>query len=244
MGALWHELTNRRSDEKTISYAESHDQALVGDQTLIFRLVGDQIYSHMSLMKEDLAVSRGVSLHKMIRLATLVTAGHGYLNFMGNEFGHPEWIDFPRAGNQWSYKYARRQWHLMDDPLLRYRYLALFDRDMIALAKGLSILDGQKQFCLHIDESNKVLAFLHGDLVFVFNFNPHRSFTDYWIPAPSGAYRVVLDTDRTEYGGFDRQDCNITHYTITDLIHRHFLSVYLPARTALVMAPVSEETNQ
>jgi 1,4-alpha-glucan branching enzyme len=243
MGGLWHELTNRRSDERTISYAESHDQALVGDQTLIFRLVGERIYSHMSVTREDLAVFRGISLHKMIRLATLATAGHGYLNFMGNEFGHPEWIDFPREGNQWSYKYARRQWHLVEDPLLRYRHLASFDRDMTALAKARGIPKGQGQFLLHMDESTKVLAFLRGGLVFVFNFHPNHSYTDYWIPAAPGAYRVVLDTDRTEYGGLDRQDIHITHNTISDIIHRHFLSLYLPSRTALVMSTVPDESD-
>lgn len=244
MGALWHELTNRRSDEQTISYAESHDQALVGDQTLIFRLVGDRIYSQMSVMSEDLAIFRGMSLHKMIRLATLSTAGHGYLNFMGNEFGHPEWIDFPREGNQWSYKYARRQWHLADDPNLRYSQLAAFDRDMMGLAREYNIPGGQGQFLLHLDENTKILAFLRGELIFVFNFHPDSSFTDYWLPAAPGAYRVVLDTDRADYCGMDRQDLSITHYTITDLIHRHFLSLYLPARTGLVLAPVPEKTDR
>ncbi len=135
MGSLWQELVNRRSDEKTISYAESHDQALVGDQTLIFRLIGPAMYDHMRVSDDHMAVDRGMALHKMIRLITLATAGCGYMNFMGNEFGHPEWIDFPRQGNNWSYQYARRQWHLMDDMDLKYHLLAAFDRDMIALAK-------------------------------------------------------------------------------------------------------------
>ncbi|MCJ7540814.1 MAG: alpha amylase C-terminal domain-containing protein [Desulfobacterales bacterium] len=243
LGGLWYELTNRRSDEKTISYAESHDQALVGDQTLIFRLIGDRIYGHMSVTNEDLAVFRGISLHKMIRIATLATAGHGYLNFMGNEFGHPEWIDFPREGNQWSYKYARRQWHLVEDSQLRYRHLASFDRDMTALAKAHRIPNGQDQFLLHMDESSKVLAFLRDGLIFVFNFHPNSSYTDYWIPAAPGTYQILLDTDRTDYGGLDRQNINITHNTISDIIHRHFLSLYLPARTALVLSPVSDETD-
>ncbi len=240
MGHLWHELINRRSDEKTISYAESHDQALVGDQTLIFRLVGDRIYGHMSVFTEDLAVSRGIALHKMIRMATLSTAGHGYLNFMGNEFGHPEWIDFPRQGNGWSYQYARRQWHLMDDPLLRYRHLALFDRDMIELARTRKIPKGQELFLLHSDDGTKMLAFSRAGLIFVFNFHPSRSFTDYWIPAAPGDYRVVLDTDREAYGGQNRQDIGLTHQTITDPIHRHFLSLYMPARTALVLEQVTQ----
>ena len=237
IGKLWHELTNRRRDEPTISYAESHDQALVGDQTLIFRLVKARIYDRMSVTTEDVAVDRGVALHKMIRLATLGTAGHGYLNFMGNEFGHPEWIDFPRDGNHWSYAHARRQWHLSDDENLRYRQLAIFDRDLMWLARTYGVPDGQDEFLLHGDEGTKVLAWLRAGLVFVMNLHPSSSFPDYRIPAGPGTYRTVLDTDRRAYGGFDRQASDISHHTLSDRIERHFLSLYLPSRTALVLAP-------
>ncbi len=239
MGELWHELTNRRRDEPTISYAESHDQALVGDQTLIFRLLGSRMYDGMLVTNEDLSVERGIALHKMIRLATLGTAGNGYLNFMGNEFGHPEWIDFPREGNNWSYMHARRQWQLADDEALRYRHLAVFDRDLIKLARTYGIPDGEDELLLHSDEENKVLAWLRGGLVFVMNFHPSRSFTDYGIPAAPGTYRTVLDTDRPAYGGFSRQAVDISHHTIPDRVQRHFLSLYLPSRTALALAPES-----
>lgn len=235
IGHLWHELTNRRHDEKTMSYAESHDQALVGDQTLIFRLMGDRMYTHMSVFTEDLVVSRGIALHKMIRLATLATAGHGYLNFMGNEFGHPEWIDFPREGNQWSHKYARRQWHLIDDPDLRYRHLGAFDCDMINIAKEKGFPIGDEVYPLHLDDNNKVLAFLRNEMVFVFNFHPRRSFDDYRILASPGSYQIILDTDLEIYGGFNRQDASIIHDTVTDRIHRHYLSLYLPSRTAIIL---------
>jgi 1,4-alpha-glucan branching enzyme len=235
IGHLWHELTNRRHDEKTISYAESHDQAMVGDQTLIFRLMGDRMYTHMSVFTEDLLVSRGIALHKMIRLATLATAGHGYLNFMGNEFGHPEWIDFPREGNQWSHKYARRQWHLIDDPDLRYRHLGAFDRDMIHIAKEKGFPIGDGVYLLHSDDEDKVLAFLRNEMVFVFNFNPRRSYSGYRIPVAPGSYRIILDTDSEEYGGFNRQDPSMIHETVTDRIHRHYLSFYLPSRTAIIL---------
>jgi 1,4-alpha-glucan branching enzyme len=237
IGKLWHELTNRRRDEPTISYAESHDQAMVGDQTLIFRLVKARIYDRMSVFTEDLAVDRGIALHKMIRLATLGTAGHGYLNFMGNEFGHPEWIDFPREGNHWSYAHARRQWHLCEDETLRYAGLAAFDRDLMSLARTYGVPDGRDEFLLHSDEGTKVLAWLRAGLVFVMNFHPSRSFPDYRIPSPPGAYRTVLDTDRSAYGGFDRQATDISHHALADRIERYFLSLYLPSRTALVLAP-------
>jgi len=153
---------------------------------------------------------------------------------------HPEWIDFPREGNQWSFRYARRQWHLADDPFLRYHYLARFDQDMIALGKDRKVPDGQELFLLQLDQSAKVLAFMRGEVIFVLNFHPNQSLTDHWIPASPGGYQIVLDTDRGAYGGLDRQDLGIVHRTITDRIHRHFLSLYLPARTAMVMAPVSE----
>ena len=240
MGELWHELTNRRRDERTISYAESHDQSLVGDQTLIFRLLGARMYDRMSVASEDVAVERGIALHKMIRLATLGTAGHGYLCFMGNELGHPEWVDFPREGNDWSYAYARRQWGLAEDENLRFRHLAAFDRDLMAFARGYGIPDGQEELLLHADEGTKVLAWLRGDLVFALNFHPERSFPDYRIPAAPGTYRTVLDTDRRAYGGFGRQAEDIRHHTLPDRIQRHFLSLYLPSRTALVLAPERE----
>ena len=237
MGKLWHELTNRRRGEATISYAESHDQALVGDQTLIFRLIASRIYDRMSVETEDATVERGIALHKMIRLATLATAGDGYLSFMGNELGHPEWIDFPREGNHWSYAFARRQWSLADDPTLRYHHLAAFDRALMELAKTTGVPDGQDELLLLCDEDAKVLAWWRAGLVFALNFHPTRSHTDFRIPAAPGSYRAVLDSDLGAYGGFDRQDPNVVHFTMSDAIERHHLSLYLPARTALVLAP-------
>jgi 1,4-alpha-glucan branching enzyme len=242
MGKLWYELTTRRKGEATISYAESHDQALVGDQTLIFRLLGPRMYDRMASTAEDLVVERGIALHKIIRLVTLGTAGDGYLTFMGNEFGHPEWIDFPREGNQWSYAHARRQWHLADDGSLRYQHLGAFDRDLVGLANTYGVPDGQDSFLLHSDEQTKVLAWLRAGLVFVASFHPDRSFTDYRIPAPPGTFRVVLDSDRRAYGGFDRRDPEQHHHTLSDAIQRHFLSLYLPARTAMVLKPVGDDS--
>ena len=203
-GHLWFELTNRRPDEKTISYAESHDQALVGDQTLIFRLIGEDMYHHMGIDDDNLKVARGIALHKMIRLITLGTASNGYLNFMGNEFGHPDWIDFPREGNNWSFKYARRQWYLADDVHLKYHLLARFDRDMIALAKKQHLLEASIPQLLHEDSTKKVIIFKRADLIFAFNFNPCQSFTDYRFEAPPGKYMMILDCDAPKYGGHGR----------------------------------------
>lgn len=238
MGHLWYELTNRRKEEKTISYAESHDQALVGDQSIIFRLIGADMYNHMHIEDEHLGVSRGLALHKMIRIITMATAGGGYLNFMGNEFGHPEWIDFPRPGNDWSYHYARRQWHLVDDANLKYHQLAQFDRHMIRLAKAFSLLETAGPRLLLEHGLDKVLAFERAGLVFVFNFHPHQSYFDYRLDSPPGKYHMVIDSDERQFGGHGRLTANQVHFTTMSddgNDQRNRLSLYLPSRTCFVL---------
>ena len=242
-GHLWFELTNHRSNEKTISYAESHDQALVGDQTLIFRLIGEDMYHHMEIDDDNAKVARGIALHKMIRLITLSTASNGYLNFMGNEFGHPDWIDFPREGNNWSFKHARRQWHLAGDTHLKYHLLSRFDRDMIALAKTHHLLETPYLQLLQEDSTRKIIIFKRADLIFAFNFNPHQSFTDYRFEAPPGKYRMILDSDAPKYGGHGRLDSQQAHFTIVDNIEgksQNMLSLYLPARSASVLCQTED----
>lgn len=233
MGEIYWVLTDRRADEKTVSYAECHDQALVGDKTIAFRLMDKEMYSGMSKETHNTVIDRGMALHKMIRLATAATAGGGYLNFMGNEFGHPEWIDFPREGNGWSYYYARRQWHLVDDGNLKYRFLWEFDRDMIHLLSERRMLSGSLTPIL-CDEEKKVLAFMRKNCIFALNFNVKESFSDYRFEAPAGSYRMVLDSDSPRYGGFGRNDSSVVHYTIRES-GRDFLSLYLPCRSAMVL---------
>ncbi len=238
IGHIWHELTNRRADEKTISYVESHDQALVGDQSVIFRLIGADIYDHMQAAEANLRVDRGIALHKMIRLITLATAANGYLNFMGNEFGHPEWIDFPREGNQWSYKYARRQWHLVDDPGLKYHFLSRFDRDIINLAKRFRLLDSPGPHKLYEHSEDKILIFKRVSLVFAFNFHPSRSYPGLHFNASSATYRMILDSDDAQYGGHARLVAQQEHRAILQnqsWENPYTLSLYLPARTAIVL---------
>lgn len=209
MAELWSTVNDRLAAVPQIAYAESHDQALVGDQTLAFRLMGAEMYTNMSVLCPSAVVDRGVALHKMIRLFTLFVGaeGGGYLNFMGNEFGHPEWIDFPRQENGWSYRYARRQWHLQDDPMLKYRFLAEFDRAMVGLAKEVGLRQQGFAYRLLLDEAGKTLAFDIGErYVFVFNWHPSRSVPDYVVPVRRrGKYRLVLDSDSAEFGGFGRQ---------------------------------------
>ena len=238
---MWYELTNRREDEKSIGYAESHDQALVGDKTLMLRLMGSALYDQMQVDCESMTVDRGMALHKLVRFITLATAGNGYLNFMGNEFGHPDWIDFPREGNGWSYEYARRQWHLLDQPDLKYAYLARFDHDMIALARDEGLFKSAWPSLILEHSDHKVLAFFRGALIFVFNFHPSRSYNDYQIEVGPGGYQMMMDSDAPAYGGHGRLRRDQRHFTAlekTGETVRHTLSLYLPTRTALVLRAV------
>ena len=237
--SIFWEVKNRRADEKTISYCESHDQALVGDKTIIFRLIDADMYWHFKRGDETNLVHRGIALHKMIRLVTLGSINGGYLNFMGNEFGHPEWIDFPREGNGWSHKYARRQWNLVDNEDLDYHFLSDFDRAMIKVVKS------EKRFNLtpveevwHND-GDQVLTFKRGKLLFVFNFSPTQSFADYGLLVEAGEYEVVLNTDAKDFGGNGLADDNVKHFTNYDPLYekvgKGWLKLYIPARSAIVL---------
>ena len=237
--SIFWEVKNRRSDERTISYCESHDQALVGDKTLIFRLIDADMYWHFKKGDENEVVFRGIALHKLIRLVTASTINGGYLNFMGNEFGHPEWIDFPREGNGWSYKYARRQWNLVDNQELDYHYLGDFDKAMLQVLKmERNFIRTKVQEIWHND-GDQVLAFMRGNLLFVFNFSPAKSFTDYGFLVPEGSYKVVLDSDAPAFGGNGLNDDSMVHFTCPDPVyaaeHKAWIKLYLPARTAFVL---------
>ncbi|MDR2682332.1 MAG: alpha amylase C-terminal domain-containing protein [Dysgonamonadaceae bacterium] len=244
---IWWETTNRRADEQTISYAESHDQALVGDKTIIFRLIDADMYWHMHVNDANLIVDRGIALHKMIRLVTVATINGGYLNFMGNEFGHPEWIDFPRRDNGWSYKYARRQWDLVDNPELKYKYLGDFDRAMIHLIGSIPDFQATPIHKIWDSDGDQVLAFRREDYIFIFNFNPVQSFTGYGFLAPPGKYRVVLNTDSPAFGGFGLTDDSVEHLTVPDPLYakdnKAWLRLYLPARTGVVVKRFSVLQN-
>jgi len=237
--SIWWEVTNRREDEKTISYVESHDQALVGDKTIIFRLIDAAMYWHMQVSDRNFTVDRGMALHKMIRLVTASTINGGYLNFMGNEFGHPEWVDFPREGNGWSHKYARRQWGLVDDMNLKYHFLGDFDREMLELIS--SVKDFQQTNIQKVWDSDgdQILAYMRDKLFFVFNFSPDKSYADYGFLTPAGKYQVVLNTDSPRFGGFGLADDNVEHFTVCDPLYRkemkEWLKLYIPARSAVVL---------
>ena len=232
---MWGVLTNRRFKEKTVAYAESHDQAMVGDKTLAFWLMDKDMYFHMHVADPNLVVDRGIALHKLIRLVTISLGGEAYLNFMGNEFGHPEWIDFPRLGNNWSHKYARRQWNLVDNPQLKYKYLAAFDRAMIQVMEANQVLTFSAIWQLNMDTTNQVIIFERAGLLFIFNFSPTNSIPDYelWVPE-AGAYEIILNSDKSEFGGFDRVADNIAYYSFKDG-KENKLRLYVTNRTALIL---------
>lgn len=237
VGQIFYELTSKRLDEQVVSYTESHDQALVGDKTIIFRLIDKEMYFSMRKDQTNLIVDRGIALHKMIRLATASCAGGAYLNFMGNEFGHPEWIDFPRVGNNWSFKHARRLWSIADNPELKYQWLSEFDRTMTEWIHGAGLLDIPGIYRRFDNKQDQVLAYLRGAYLLVFNFNPVQSFTGYGIPLEPSKYKILFNTDESRFGGQERIDRSLIYYTqpASGPLSQHYLNLYLPARTAMVL---------
>ena len=231
---MWCDMCLRRPGEGTVAYVESHDQALVGDKTMIFRLADAAMYTDMNKDCHNPVIDRAIALHKMIRLFTLGGGGEGYLNFMGNEFGHPEWIDFPREGNGWSFHYCRRQWSLKENGLLKYQWLNDFDRDMIHLTKENNMFAQRMGDLMLNKQPEKMLAFYRGGLLFAFNFHPTNSLTNILVPVHQpGEYTVALSSDDEKYGGWN-QIQHITYPTKT-FDGKHYVEIYLPARTAVVL---------
>ncbi len=235
VGDLYHNLSNKRADEQTIHYAESHDQALVGDKTIIFWLMDKEMYYNMHVSHQNIVVENGIALHKLIRLLTLATAGNGYLNFMGNEFGHPEWIDFPGQHNNWSYHYARRQWSLAENEELRYRFLYSFDKEMIKTFRKRNIISKTLQYPRVQHTEDQVLIFERGKYLFVFNFNPFKSFADYAFEAKKGSYEMILNSDDKKFGGHDRLDASQRHYSFKDVNEKTVLSLYIPSLSGFLL---------
>ncbi len=233
VGDIYFQLTNKRKEEKTISYVESHDQAMVGDKTLITQLIDAEMYTHMSKFTQSLNVDRGIAIHKITRLLTLSLCENGYLNFMGNEFGHPEWIDFPRSGNNWSLHYARRQWSLLNDQNLKYHYLNDFDKAMLTLIQEKSLLE-ELPYPIVRDIDKQVLVYERGKFLIVANISPSNAYTQYEIPCKDGTYNIVLNSDNLLFGGFGNIDEKITYSTKLSH-HKALLSIYLPPRVILIL---------
>ena len=241
MHKLWYEMTTRRPKEKNIGYCESHDQALVGDKTLIFRMADAEMYTGMDKAYHSPVIDRAIDLHKLIRFSTLVLACEGYLNFMGNEFGHPEWIDFPREGNSWSYKYARRQWSLAENGYLKYQWLENFDRAMLKFARKHRVLSKPQAVNLWIDQTNKIISFAKGDLLYLFNFNTTKSDPKFFMHAHitgAGNYRAIFSSDDAEFGGLDRVSKDYVYQAKEIPEKGTGFEVYIPCRTAVVFQRV------
>jgi len=234
IGAIWADMGLRRKKEKTIAYVESHDQALVGDKTMIFRLADSHMYTDMQKDCHNPVIDRAIALHKMIRLFTIAGAGDGYLNFMGNEFGHPEWIDFPREGNNFNFHYCRRQWSLQDNPSLKYQWLGDFDRSMIHIAKQHNLFRQEFAELMLLKAPEKVIAFYRHGLVFAFNFNTNQSFTNLLVPVHEPIdCTLILSTDDLVYGGQGLVHHMDYHAKVFDGVP--YIELYLPARTAVVL---------
>ncbi|MDO5400131.1 MAG: alpha amylase C-terminal domain-containing protein [Eubacteriales bacterium] len=234
IGKMWGDMCLRRPGEKTVAYVESHDQALVGDKTMIFRLADAAMYTDMNKDCHNPVIDRAIALHKMIRLFTLGGGGEGYLNFMGNEFGHPEWIDFPREGNGWSFHYCRRQWSLRDNGFLKYQWLGEFDKDMVELCRSSGLFRQQMADLLLLKEPEKTIAFYRSGLLFALNFHPTNSLKNVLVPVHQpGEYTVALCSDDEKYGGFG-QVAHMTYPTKT-FDGKHYVELYIPARTAIVL---------
>ncbi len=233
---LWSVMTNRRWKERTVAYCESHDQAIVGDKTIAFWLMDKEMYFHMQKSDDNLIIDRGIALHKMIRLFTAALGGEAYLNFIGNEFGHPEWVDFPREGNNWSYKYTRRQWSLVENENLKYQYLNNFEKAMIRLIKKFGVLQSFQAKQLNMDPMNNVIICERANLIFAFNFHPSHSIPDYRFPSigGKGEYQIILNSDSSDFGGHDRIDDSITFHTLEE----DKLSIYLPNRSCIVLKKI------
>ena len=244
LGQMWYELSIRRAQEKNIAYAESHDQALVGDKTLIFRMADAEMYTGMNKEYESIRMDRAIALHKLIRFITVTVGGEGYLNFMGNEFGHPEWIDFPREGNGWSFKYARRQWSLADNPALKYEWLGNFDKDMLKLVRKFRLLGKKDLQCLHVYNDKKLVFYTKGDLLFVFNFHPYSSYESEFVPTGSlgeGDFKCIFSSDDDRFGGKNRISTAVTYATKEESGRGFGFNLYIPSRTCMVLQKVPEK---
>jgi len=250
MGHLCHSMTNRRWKEKCVGYAESHDQAIVGDKTISQWLFDAEVYSGMgNAQRRSIRVDRGMGLHKMIRLLTQSLGGQAYLNFMGNEFGHPEWIDFPREGNNFSYHYCRRQWNLVDDKNLLFQCLNNFDREMNKWERVFQVMESEDLYVTSKHEEDKVIIFEKGKLLFAFNFNPTKSFENYRVGTQWASDHVILyDTDSKEFGGNCRLDQGKKNrFVPTKGLWQHrtnSIRIYLPNRTAIVFVAQENITEQ
>ena len=247
MGNIAYTLTNRRYNEKHVGYSESHDQSIVGDKTISMWLFDKELYWNMSINSpETIVINRGFCLHKMIRLITFALGGEAYLNFMGNEFGHPEWVDFPRPGNGFSYHHCRRRWDLCDNKSLRYQYLYNFDVAMNNLDDVFGFLSNKHQYVTLKREGDKLIVFEKGDLLFIFNFHPYQCFDNYRIGTLwKTPHKIIMDSDEARFFGKSRLLYGHDHTFPS--IHEpwmdrpNYIQLYIPSRTCIVLLAEENE---
>jgi 1,4-alpha-glucan branching enzyme len=231
MGSLWYETTNHRPYDRTVSYVECHDQCINGHDAMIWRLIGKDMYDYMAVFTDNWNTSRGLAFYRLMRLVTLCTADAGYLNFMGDEFGHPEWLDDESR--------AHRQWHLAGRADLKYAGLAAWDRAQMTLVAG-RLPDFQQQPLFRfIHEDDRILAFERGRLLFVFNFHELQAKTNLLFAVTPGKYVERLSSDETAFAGKGNLCVGVPpveHFTrVLDHRHEQDVSLYLPPMTALVL---------
>ena len=231
LGSLWYEMNNHRPYDRTISYVECHDQCINGDDAMIWRLLGDDMYTTMLRGIDSWNISRGLAYYRLMRLITLSTADLGYLNFMGNEFGHPEWLDAER--------HAHRQWRLATDERLKYACLAAFDLAQMKMVATYLTDFATPPLFRYIHEDKRLLAFERGHLLFAFNFHETAAYDDILFAVTPGKYTEILSSDDSTYAGHDNlriTDPKVEHFTtpLPDPLHGD-IKLYLPPMVALVL---------
>lgn len=231
LGSMWYEMNNHRPYDHTISYVECHDQCINGHDAMIWRLLGDDMYNAMLMETETWKVSRGLAFYRLMRLITLATADKGYLNFMGNEFGHPEWLD--------AEEHAHRQWRLAEDTSLKYACLNAWDQAQMQLVSDNIESFKTPAMFRYIHEDKRLLAFERGALLFVFNFNETQAFSDLCFAVTPGKYLEILSSDERRFAGHD--NLRITEPPLEHFTQPCFdpnlgdITLYIPPMIVLVL---------
>ncbi|KAH7682202.1 1,4-alpha-glucan branching enzyme protein [Dioscorea alata] len=146
-------VNSQSSNRRMLVYCENHNQSISGGRSFAEILFGNNNQNFIGL--EDFEF-RGSSLHKMIRLISFSIGGSAYLNFMGNEFGHPNRVEFPMESNNYSFAFANRKWDLLKDKGL-HMGLFNFDKEMMKLDEKEQILSRNPSTVHHVDDSKMVI---------------------------------------------------------------------------------------
>ncbi|KAF1493852.1 1,4-alpha-glucan-branching enzyme, partial [Eudyptula minor novaehollandiae] len=221
MGNIVYTLTNRRYEEKYIAYAESHDQALVGDKTLAFRLMDAEMYTNMSVLSPlTPVIDRGIQLHKMIRLITHALGGESYLNFMGNlllyyVLNFNKHLDLLEQAQKRATKMIRGMEHLSscEERLRELRLFSLEKRrlwgHLIAASqylKGAYKKEGGKLFSRACCDRTRGNGFKLKEGRFRLDIRKNSLIVIF-------KYKILLDSDAAEYGGHQRLDHSAEYFS-------------------------------